>query len=91
MGGQGRLRGSVSARRIAVWTLVVWAATVSPSDMVAAADDPSNPLIAAAREDAELADVFFLDRHRGWAVGDRGVIWHTSDGGRELGASALAD
>lgn len=34
------------------------------------------------REDAELADIFFLDDQLGWAVGDRGVIWHTTDGGR---------
>lgn len=33
-------------------------------------------------EDAELADVCFVDAQRGWAVGDRGVIWHTADGGR---------
>jgi len=33
-------------------------------------------------EDAELTDVFFLDPQRGWAVGDRGVIWLTQDGGR---------
>jgi len=32
--------------------------------------------------DAELNDVFFLDPDRGWAVGDRGVIWYTDDGGR---------
>ncbi|MCA9154005.1 MAG: hypothetical protein KDA38_04425 [Planctomycetales bacterium] len=34
------------------------------------------------REDAELADVFFLDPDRGWAVGDRGAIWATDNGGR---------
>ena len=33
-------------------------------------------------EDAELTDVFFLDVDRGWAVGDRGVILTTEDGGR---------
>lgn len=33
-------------------------------------------------DDAELTDVFFLDADRGWAVGDRGVIWATRDGGR---------
>ena len=33
-------------------------------------------------EDAELCDVAFSDAQRGWAVGDRGVIWHTLDGGR---------
>jgi len=32
--------------------------------------------------DAQLADVAFVDSQRGWAVGDRGVIWHTVDGGR---------
>lgn len=34
------------------------------------------------QEDAELADVCFVDATHGWAVGDRGVIWHTDDGGR---------
>lgn len=33
-------------------------------------------------EDALLRDVYFVDEQRGWAAGDRGVIWHTSDGGR---------
>jgi photosystem II stability/assembly factor-like uncharacterized protein/tetratricopeptide (TPR) repeat protein len=32
--------------------------------------------------DAELTAVAFFDADRGWAVGDRGVIWHTFDGGR---------
>lgn len=32
--------------------------------------------------DAELHDVFFLDPDRGWAVGERGAIWTTDDGGR---------
>src|SRR5688572_31593747 len=32
--------------------------------------------------DAELTSVAFVDADRGWAVGDRGVIWHTADGGR---------
>src|SRR5436190_24067639 len=33
-------------------------------------------------QDAELTAVSFIDADRGWTVGDRGVIWHTSDGGR---------
>src|SRR5437868_1957139 len=33
-------------------------------------------------QDAELTAVTFVDADHGWAVGDRGVIWHTSDGGR---------
>ncbi|MCA9186626.1 MAG: YCF48-related protein [Pirellulaceae bacterium] len=36
----------------------------------------------AFRRDATLRDIHFTDRQNGWAVGDRGVIWHTIDGGR---------
>ncbi|MGB6043727.1 MAG: YCF48-related protein [Pirellulales bacterium] len=48
---------------------------------------PENPvassqLLVALRHDAQLNDVFFLDRSRGWAVGDRGAIWRTLDGGQ---------
>jgi len=32
-------------------------------------------------EDAALHDVTFVDVQRGWAVGDRGVVLHTDDGG----------
>ena len=32
--------------------------------------------------DAQLNSVTFVDQHLGWAVGDRGVIWHTADGGQ---------
>lgn len=32
-------------------------------------------------EDATLHDVTFIDTQRGWAVGDRGVVLHTDDGG----------
>ena len=34
------------------------------------------------RNDARLSDVCFVDAQHGWAVGDRGTIWHTDDGGR---------
>ena len=34
------------------------------------------------QDDANLHDIQFLGRDRGWAVGDHGVIWHTADGGR---------
>ena len=33
-------------------------------------------------EDAELSDIHFIDPDNGFAVGDRGVIWKTADGGR---------
>jgi photosystem II stability/assembly factor-like uncharacterized protein/tetratricopeptide (TPR) repeat protein len=45
----------------------------------AAADDAT---LDALRHDAWLHEVFFADAQRGWAVGDRGTIWHTDDGGR---------
>ena len=41
--------------------------------------DPSPPELL---QDAELTAVTFVDADRGWAVGDRGAIWHTDDGGR---------
>lgn len=44
------------------------------------AQDTVNPF-AEAVADADLSDVMFVDSERGWAVGDRGAIWHTSDGG----------
>ncbi|MEE9602444.1 MAG: YCF48-related protein, partial [Thermoguttaceae bacterium] len=34
------------------------------------------------RGDALLADVCHVGERLAWAVGDRGAIWHTSDGGR---------
>jgi photosystem II stability/assembly factor-like uncharacterized protein/tetratricopeptide (TPR) repeat protein len=42
---------------------------------VPGADDP-------ALGDARLNDICFVDSQHGWAVGDRGVIWSTEDGGR---------
>ncbi|MDR3110816.1 MAG: hypothetical protein LBU65_14200 [Planctomycetaceae bacterium] len=32
--------------------------------------------------DSRLNDVCFVNAHYGWVVGDRGVIWHTNDGGK---------
>ena len=34
------------------------------------------------RSDARLHDVCFVDARCGWAVGDRGTVWHTEDGGQ---------
>ena len=53
----------------------------------AQADGPRDP----ALDDAQLSDVVFVDAQHGWAVGDRGVIWHTADGGHrwELQASTV--
>ena len=37
--------------------------------------------VRAMRNDAALADICIVHEVLGWAVGDRGVIWHTDDGG----------
>ncbi len=37
----------------------------------------------AADGDARLNDLCFADAQHGWAVGDRGVILHTEDGGKQ--------
>jgi photosystem II stability/assembly factor-like uncharacterized protein len=58
------------------WALF-FALAVGPT--VAWALDPAVP--AAMQADAQLADVCFVDAANGWAVGDRGAIWQTSDGG----------
>ncbi|HZN35234.1 MAG TPA: YCF48-related protein, partial [Pirellulaceae bacterium] len=47
--------------------------------MLVAQPDPAPP---EWQQDAELTAVTFVDADRGWAVGDRGAIWHTDDGGR---------
>ncbi len=42
--------------------------------------------VAAPRawlEDAELTEVQFINPHEGWAVGDRGAVWYTADGGQQ--------
>jgi hypothetical protein len=65
------------------WLLtVVIASSVTP---IAAADPGANdapqPVDATMVVDAALVDVCFVNRSSGWAVGERGVIWHTDDGG----------
>lgn len=47
----------------------------------ASAPVETSSIVRAFRNDAALADVYFVNPTSGWAVGDRGVIWHTDDGG----------
>jgi photosystem II stability/assembly factor-like uncharacterized protein len=37
---------------------------------------------AGWQQDAEPADLFFIDRDHGWIVGDRGLVLRTQDGGQ---------
>ncbi|HEX4129811.1 MAG TPA: YCF48-related protein, partial [Pirellulales bacterium] len=85
----------------AVWMLA--AAMVASDSAALRAQDVAGPNYNAQpatdtlpqwrsmQDDAELTAVCFLDREHGWAVGDRGVIWHTSDAGRswQLQASGV--
>ena len=66
----------------AVWQLLAASLVVMGiTNRVGAAQVPQ-PWPQEMLVDADLADVFFVDKQVGWAVGDRGVIWRTGDGGR---------
>lgn len=61
-------------------------ADTSPATAVAptassAIQSAAMAVVRAMRNDAALNDVFFINAVCGWAAGDRGVIWHTEDGG----------
>ena len=58
----------------------LWAALVVC--VVAGRVEASGKGLVTQLDDAELVDVTFVDDEFGWAVGDRGVIWHTQDGGQ---------
>src|SRR4051812_32798756 len=61
------------------WTIFV---SLAVWLLVAVARAQPEPAPPEWLQDAELTAVTFINADRGWAVGDRGVIWHTSDGGR---------
>ena len=65
--GRGRLRA-----------ILIGALLLTTAQLVRAADQEP----ASFLDDAEMTSVCFANPDRGWAVGDRGVIWHTRDGGR---------
>ncbi|NLX95071.1 MAG: hypothetical protein GXY83_02725 [Rhodopirellula sp.] len=46
------------------------------------AETPDKMATEIMRSDARLLDVAFVSPQKGWVVGDRGVIWHTTDGGQ---------
>ena len=62
------------AIRLASLVVVIVSLLVANTSPVGA-EPPASP--AEMLEDAELTDVHFADPDRGWAVGDRGVIWRT--------------
>ncbi len=63
-----------------VWLTLAAAAywiAAAPNQAMGQTDGPWK----AMRSDAALWAVDFVDPLHGWAVGDRGAIWHTEDGG----------
>ncbi|MFP6601353.1 MAG: YCF48-related protein [Pirellulaceae bacterium] len=74
-----RFTNSSSCRWLPVLLVSALATLGVQSLLMAARPQVSSPEML---EDAELTDVTFVDPDRGWAVGDRGVIWQTVDGGR---------
>ena len=76
MQGQGRPNGLGRGSLLAMLSLVFL--EICASQSFAEIDAIPVELLT----DAELCDVCFIDPQRGWAVGDRGVIRQTDDGGR---------
>ncbi len=77
--------GSCDAKSRTTWfaesgsALIALCSLPCPARLAAAQVDRWPPEML---EDAELTSVWFVDADQGWVVGDRGVIWHTEDGGR---------
>ncbi len=63
------------------WPVVfaIWA--VALADLAAA--EHRGTASAEQRRDATIFDLTSVNSQIGWAVGDRGAIWHTSDGGAQ--------
>lgn len=62
--------------RLFVWLGLLYAVVVANAGESLTPD--SDELVV----DSQLNEVAFIDSQTGWIVGDRGVIWHTEDGGR---------
>jgi photosystem II stability/assembly factor-like uncharacterized protein len=81
-----------TARRIAIALLTAITLTSSstaappqvpaqPAAAPIASNSQPTPITRAFRNDATLNSLSFVNQSIGWAVGDRGVIWHTEDAG----------
>lgn len=74
--GRSRSTYGLALCQLCTWILAIFfGALIQTSAFAEEVTDPQ-------ALDAELTDVYFLTNERGWAVGDRGVIWHTRDAGR---------
>jgi photosystem II stability/assembly factor-like uncharacterized protein len=64
------------------WLAAAGAAPLLLLVLVSPAAHGQTPHPPESMPDAELTSIVFVDADTGWAVGDRGVVWHTIDGGR---------
>jgi photosystem II stability/assembly factor-like uncharacterized protein len=64
--------------RVAIFLLL----SLAPQSSRISAAENDSTLARSMLDDAELFAVTFVDREHGWAVGDRGVIWRSEDGGQ---------
>ena len=67
--------------RYVLAVLALSAVGVAPAPPMAQANQPLS-FPPEMLEDAELTDICFADADQGWAVGDKGIIVHSEDGGR---------
>src|SRR5579871_1056244 len=62
-----------------VFCLLLTISTVAAQETAAPDEAPREP--APWEDDVQLHDLQFITTHLGWAVGDQGVVWRTTDGG----------
>lgn len=73
------MRNLIRPLAVTLSVLTLYLGAVSEAAAAPAAAPPE--VLAAWRSDAELTSVCFVDRERGWTVGDHGVVLHTRDAG----------
>lgn len=74
-----------SARCAMMLLLVIVSLSLSARGVDRPISLPTTPAVVEAtpeQDDATLRDVQLMGARHGWAVGDRGVIWKTDDGGK---------
>lgn len=75
----------MSSRRWSLAGISAWllcsAALATDRDLPFNSHDAKTTIVSPLQDDSNLHAVRFVGTQYGWAVGDRGVIWHTRDGG----------
>jgi photosystem II stability/assembly factor-like uncharacterized protein/tetratricopeptide (TPR) repeat protein len=80
VGLTARIVGEIARAGARAVCAIFFVALFSSGAIAASPGEPQESRDPAVN-DALLRDVTFVDAKQGWTVGDRGVIWHTADGG----------